>query len=58
MKEPWFAVFLSTLLPGAGQIYGEKRLRGIIFIFVYALLSLIGITGIVGFIFLEDAAIS
>lgn len=58
MKHPWLAVFLSALLPGAGQIYGEKRLRGIIFIFVYALLSVIGITGIVGFIFLEDAAIS
>lgn len=58
MKHPWFAVFLSVLLPGAGQIYGEKRLRGVIFIFVYALLSVIGITGIVGFILLEDAAMS
>lgn len=58
IKEPWLSVFLSALLPGVGQIYGGKVLRGIIFIFVYALLSLIGITGIVGFIFLEDAAIS
>jgi TM2 domain-containing membrane protein YozV len=29
IREPWFAVFLSQLLPGMGQIYGGKTLRGI-----------------------------
>lgn len=58
IKEPWLSVFLSALLPGVGQIYGGKVLRGIIFIFVFTLLFLIGIVGILGFILLENAVIS
>lgn len=58
IKEPWLSVFLSALLPGVGQIYGGKALRGIIFIFVFTLLFLIGIVGILGFILLENAVIS
>ena len=31
-KDPWLAVFLSSMIPGLGQLYIRKRLLGIIFI--------------------------
>lgn len=31
-KDPWLAVFLSSVIPGLGQLYIRKRLLGIIFI--------------------------
>lgn len=37
-KEPWFAVNLSKLLPGIGQIYAGKILKGYIILFSYFLL--------------------
>lgn len=58
IKQPWKAVFLSLLLPGAGQIYGGNKSRGIIFIFVYISLYLSLSSGFLGFLFLEDAQTS
>jgi signal peptidase I len=34
-KEPWLAVNLSRLLPGIGQIYSGKRLKGYIILVSY-----------------------
>jgi signal peptidase I len=40
-KEPWFAVILSSLIPGLGQIYSQQVLRGVIW-----LLLLWGLAGL------------
>ena len=37
-KDPWLSVFLSTLIPGLGQIYIRKRFWGIVFIIVFVCL--------------------
>jgi signal peptidase I len=42
-KEPWFAVNLSWLLPGLGQIYAGKYRQGWSILVGYYLLSAIGI---------------
>ncbi|MGL5836232.1 MAG: signal peptidase I [Waterburya sp.] len=42
-KEPWLAVNLSKLLPGIGQIYAGKVLKGYIILFSYFLLFFIAI---------------
>ena len=34
-KEPWLAVNLSKLLPGMGQIYAGRPLKGYIIAFIY-----------------------
>lgn len=39
-KEPWLAVNLSKLLPGIGQIYAGKVLKGYIILFSYFFLFL------------------
>lgn len=31
-KQAWLAVFLSTVLPGVGQIYAGNKSKGIVFI--------------------------
>jgi len=42
-KEPWLAVILSSILPGVGQIYAGKILKGFILLFVaLSLVSLFG----------------
>jgi signal peptidase I len=41
-KEPWLAVNLSKLLPGIGQIYAGKALKGYVILFSYFLLIGIG----------------
>jgi signal peptidase I len=41
-KEPWLAVNLSRLLPGIGQIYAGKRLKGYIILLSHVLLTGIG----------------
>lgn len=56
IKQPWLAVFLSQLLPGAGQIYGGKKTRGILFLFTLLFISLIVLISFYEFLFLEDAA--
>jgi|GEM_PF-47788 len=38
-KDPWFAVFLSQVLPGLGQLYSEKMLTGAFFLACTILLS-------------------
>lgn len=42
-KEPWLAVNLSKLLPGMGQIYAGRSLKGYIIAFIYLSSSLLGI---------------
>lgn len=42
-KEPWFAVNLSWLLPGIGQIYAGKYLKGLTILLSYYLLMAIGL---------------
>jgi signal peptidase I len=42
-KEPWLAVNLSKLLPGAGQIYAGKPLKGYVILLSFVLL--VGISG-------------
>ncbi len=57
-RQPWLAVFLSDLLPGAGQIYGGEKSRGVFFIVVsFSLLATMA-SGFYGFLFLKDAATS
>ncbi|MBE9140447.1 signal peptidase I [Nodosilinea sp. LEGE 07088] len=41
-KEPWLAVNLSQLLPGIGQIYAGKQLKGCFMLFSYFLLIIVG----------------
>ena len=38
-KDPWFAVFLSQVLPGLGQLYNENIFAGALFIAVAVLLG-------------------
>lgn len=58
MKQPWLAVFLSNLLPGAGQIYGGNKSKGISFVFIFVFLFLIAATSFIGFLLLNDAETS
>jgi signal peptidase I len=37
-KDPWLAVFLSSIMPGLGQVYNRKRLLGIVFILCWVVL--------------------
>ncbi|MGD1913926.1 MAG: signal peptidase I [Rivularia sp. (in: cyanobacteria)] len=43
-KEPWLAVNLSRLLPGIGQIYSGKRLKGYIILVSYFFFMGLGIS--------------
>jgi signal peptidase I len=43
IKEPWFAVNLSWLLPGIGQIYAGKYRRGLAILLGYFLFITIGL---------------
>ncbi len=42
-REPWFAVNLSWLLPGIGQIYAGKYLKGLTILLSYYLLIVMGL---------------
>lgn len=42
-KEPWFAVNLSWLLPGIGQIYAGKYRKGLTILLSYYLLMAVGL---------------
>lgn len=55
-KEPWLAVFLSTLFLGAGQIYADRKSRGIFFIFINIALFLILASSLLFFIFSANTA--
>jgi signal peptidase I len=57
-KHPWLAVFLSTVFPGAGQIYTDRKMRSIIFISITILLFLGMLLN--GFLFFmsDDALVS
>ncbi len=37
-KEPWFAAFLSLNIPGLGQIYVGRKLRGLIWLLLFIFL--------------------
>jgi signal peptidase I len=45
-KDPWLAVFLSRIIPGAGQFYQKQWLMGLLFLFGVFGLQLLGIAGI------------
>jgi signal peptidase I len=57
-KQPWLAVFLSFLLPGAGQLYGGKSSRGIFFITITFILYGLGVSFLYFFLSSDDAALS
>ena len=38
-KDPWFALFLSRILPGLGQLYIEKAILGAVFLSLIIILS-------------------
>lgn len=57
-RHPWLAVFLSDLLPGAGQIYGGRKSRGVFFVVLSFSLFTAVASGFYGFMFIEDGAIS
>jgi signal peptidase I len=38
-KDPWFAVFLSRILPGLGQLYVQKAVAGIVFLSLIIIFS-------------------
>lgn len=58
IKQPWLAVFLSNLFPGAGQIYAGSKSKGIFFIVLGCSLFLITAAGLCLFIFTDDASLS
>jgi signal peptidase I len=41
-KEPWLAVSLSGILPGIGQIYAQKSIKGYLILLTYLLLVTVG----------------
>lgn len=41
MKEPWLAVILSYMFPGAGQIYVGRKTRGVLFLVIFLVFSVI-----------------
>ncbi|HEY9602357.1 MAG TPA: signal peptidase I [Allocoleopsis sp.] len=38
-KDPWFALFLSRILPGLGQLYTEKAILGAVFLSLIIIIS-------------------
>lgn len=49
-KQPWCAVFLSSFLPGAGQIYAGALWRGVVFIAAFFLVILSFVVALAGFL--------
>jgi signal peptidase I len=41
-REPWLAVSLSGILPGIGQIYAQKSIKGYLILFTYLILVVVG----------------
>ncbi|MFH1857010.1 MAG: hypothetical protein ABH836_07320 [Candidatus Omnitrophota bacterium] len=47
MVEPWFAVFLTSIVPGAGHWYAGYKLRGVLFaIIAYLVIGAISIVAL------------
>jgi signal peptidase I len=57
-KQPWLAVFLSLLWPGAGQLYGGNRVRGISLMAIYFFLYILGAGSVLFFVLLKDKTLS
>ncbi len=57
-RHPWLAVLLSDLLPGAGQIYGGEKKRGVLFIIASLVFCAIMVWGFYGFLRVEDLTAS
>ena len=55
MKEPWLAVFLSTLWPGAGQMYRGEKSRGIFFVITWLAILFLTALSVYEFLATEDA---
>ncbi len=54
-RDPWLAVLLSKVLPGAGQIYGGETGRGLYFISLVIVLYAAVMIGIGAFLMTGDA---
>ena len=52
-KDPWLAVLLSWVFPGAGQIYSNAKARGIFFISLIIALYVAMVFGLFGFLLTE-----
>src|SRR6266540_1501321 len=52
--SPWLAVLLSKVFPGAGHIYCGETSRGVFFIAITIVLTLIGVFAACGFLLVEE----
>ncbi len=54
-KDPWLAVLLSKVFPGAGQVYGGEKARGVFFISLTIVLYSAMVLGALAFLISENA---
>lgn len=54
-KDPWLAVLLSKVFPGAGHLYGGEKRRGLVFMGRAVALLVVGIASIAGFLMTDHA---
>ncbi len=54
IKQPWCAVFLSSLLPGVGQIYAGARQKGTVFISIFFFLLFKDIAVVARFLYSDS----
>lgn len=54
-ESPWLAVLLSMVFPGAGHIYCGETSRGVFFVAITILLSLVSVFAVSGFLLVEDS---
>jgi len=56
-KEPWLAVWLSSIFTGIGQIYGGNRSKGVIFLLVGIALALSALSCLLWFVMAPSKAV-
>ena len=54
MKQPWKAVYLTTLFPGAGNVYAGARSKGIVLVSFAIILDLLLLGGLAAFLSFDD----
>lgn len=57
-KEPWLAVFLSSIIPGLGQMYSQRKLRGLAFLIILFGFGVIFLMNILFLILNEERAVN